>query len=480
MPKLPKLDRRRFLTALGVGSAGLLLPSLGRGPSRANAGDSVPTRVLFYVTPHGTVPVNWRMARMGENNEYSYDLAAVPEAEWSPLLRPLYRHRNKLLVLDGLSKATAAAEVYRVGAGISGDDANAHHVGQAHLLTCNWGMQRPGATVIGGARSLDNVIGDAVGVPGRWNNRVYGWNHQHPYSYVASGEPSPREQDPRNAFMDIMGIARPSAPEVPDRATQIDLARASVLDLAAGEYERVLPRLSGDDRQKLERHRQLVRDLELGLSGGGGVGAATCDPTFDATGNEMEDFNRIVALAFSCDLTRVVTYVTRNLWAEDFGAPPGVDVHQDIAHNSTPDADGYSPEREQQMTDYNMVYAEHFARLLDTLDSIPEAGETVLDHTAVVWMTEVGTGTHWLADHAHVFGGSACGFFPQGRYANFARTYREPNPWGDGGPMGPANNHLYVSLMNAMGMTDNSFGLTEIEDDTGARVDLTGPLLIPS
>ena len=58
-------------------------------------------------------------------------------------------------------------------------------------------------------------MGDAVGVPGRWNNRVYGWNHQHPYSYVAPGEPSPREQDPRNAFSDIMGVARPTPTEPP-------------------------------------------------------------------------------------------------------------------------------------------------------------------------------------------------------------------------------------------------------------------------
>jgi len=39
-----------------------------------------------------------------------------------------------------------------------GHDANEHHLGQAHLLTSTWSVQRSGATAIGGGRSLDQEI----------------------------------------------------------------------------------------------------------------------------------------------------------------------------------------------------------------------------------------------------------------------------------------------------------------------------------
>ncbi|MGF1466140.1 MAG: DUF1552 domain-containing protein [Sandaracinaceae bacterium] len=472
--KAPIIDRRRFLTALGLGGASLVLPSLGGRTARA--GDGVPTRVVFFITPHGAVPSGWQMQRMGEEQDYAYDLASVPESEWSPILRPLYRHRQRLLAINGLASTTSLAEVARVQQGI-GHDANAHHVCQAHLLTADFALQRPGSTAIGGTRTLDLVLGDEVGVPGRWTNRVYGYRHQHPYSYVASGEPAPRESDPGTAFQDIMGLARPTPVGEPSRDDRIDMARASVLDLAAAEYEALLPQLGAEDRAKLDRHRQLIRDLEVGLTAPSGPGPAICDPRFSETGTPTQQFFRLISLALSCDLTRVVTFVTDHLDAEDFGAPPGINIHQDIAHASTPDTSGYSPTAEQQMIDYNVVYAEQFAELLDALESVPENGETVLDHTAVVWLTELATGTHWQHRLPHVVAGSACGYFRTGQYVHFAQNQLTAQSWGGRWFHGPGHNRLYVNLLHAMGLTDrDSFGLREVDDIDGGRIDLTGPL----
>ena len=467
------LSRRRLLAVLGLSGTALALPSLGPR-SRARGADGAPVRVVFFITPHGTVPDQWRMRRMGSATDYSYDLGPVPEAEWSPILRPLYDYRDDLLVVDGLAKTTAYAEIKRIQRDGIGHDANEHHLAQAHLLTCDYSVQREGSTAIGGARTLDLAIGDAVAQPGQWANRIYGYRHQHPYSFVAANEPAPRVDDPRAAFDDILGIAGPSTGGELTREDLIDQARPSVLDFAADEYAQVLPRLGREDRDKLERHRQLIRDLEVSLDARGT--RAVCDPTFLDEGTGMEQFSRLTALTLACDLTRVVTFVSSHLDAAEFGADPSVNIHQDIAHNSTDDAGGYTPEAAASMTEYNVTYARKFRYLLDQLASVSELGETLLDHTVVVWMSELATGTHWLRSHPHVLAGSANGHFRTGRYVHFAENQLTPFSYGSPFQIGPAISHLYVSVMQAMGMTADSFGLPEVMDRDGNPISLRGPL----
>ena len=45
--------------------------------------------------------------------------------------------------------------------------------------------------------------------------------------------------------------------------------RQSVLDVVGGQYERVTPRLSIEDRRKLEQHLTAVRDIEMRLGNAG-------------------------------------------------------------------------------------------------------------------------------------------------------------------------------------------------------------------
>ncbi|MBX3247375.1 MAG: DUF1552 domain-containing protein [Myxococcales bacterium] len=482
---MPKLDRRRFLTALGLGAGSLYLPSvIGRG-SRAAAQAAPPTRIAFFITPHGMVPPTWQMRDPGSlATDHELDLRGLAESDFSRTFQPLHSLRDKLLILDNLTMATSIAESKRVRNG-NGHDGNEHHLGQAHLLTSTWSVQRSGSTAIGGGRSLDLTIGDAVGVPGRFANRIYGFRHQHPYSFAAANEPAPREESPSAAFRDLMGFlpsgpSEPSEPAPPTRAERLRAARGSVLDFAAGEFERTAPRLSREDRQKLERHRQLIRDLELSFGGPGGgsgpVGRA-CDPNVTLEGNALRQFARLTALAFSCDVTRVVTYVTGHLQNADFGAPSHLNMHQDIAHNSTSDAGGYSPTMAEHMTNYNRAYAAQFATFLQELDSVPEGDGTLLDHTVVVWCTELSTGTHWRDRMPRVLAGGAGGYFRTGRYVYYAPTNVSPFSWGRPTDVGPAESHLHVSLMHAMGMRDrDSFGLSQIEDHNGATISLRGPL----
>lgn len=463
------INRRQFLTALGLGAGSLYLPSIFRGKARAQSG--APTRVVFYITPHGSVPTRWNMRQAGrDNQEYDFSLLGLGESEFSQILQPLHRHRDKLLVVDGLCRATTLADEYdRVKTGSGG--VNRHYLGQSHLLTSDW-ASNSGGEASGGARSLDQVIGDAVAQPGRWKSRVYGFQQEIPYNYVAANEPAPRESDPRAAFNDIMGLVpEPSDESQPTRDDLIRDARASVLDMAAQEYERLAPRLGAEDREKLERHRAHVRDLELALDLTVGPG---CNPSFSDQGHVIDRFSRVAAMALACDLTRVMTIVAQNIPTGEFGAPGYLDMHQDIAHQSDPGQSGFD-----HMASYNRAYAEHFAYLLDQLNAVPEGDGTLLDHTAVVWLTELGAGNdgHDLHRVSNVVAGGANGYFRPGRYVHFPESTSVPGPFFRPDlPVGPGQTRLHLSLMHAMGMTNqDTFGLPEVNIG-GVRISLRSPL----
>ena len=450
------IDRRRFLGTLGLTAGSLMLPSLPGG--RAFAQQS-PKRLVIFITPHGTVPGRWQMRQPGrDNQEYDYSLSGLGESDFSDILRPLHRHRDKLLIVDGLARMVTYGEEHRVvGLGQPGD-INRHHIAQAHLLTSTYAYQGA-ATARGGGRSIDQEIGEAVGQPGRWNTRVYGFNHQHAYNYVGANQPAPREENAQTAFNEILGLApEPSEPGEPSREDLVENARASVLDMASQEFASMLPNLASADRQKLEQHRALVRDLELGLNLEPPIG---CDPTFSAQGHIIDQFSRITTLALACDLTRVVTLVAQNIPGSEFGIAPGLDIHQDIAHAS--DEVGGTTQGIEGMVNYNNRYAQHFAQLLDMLDSVQEDGGTLLDNSAVLWTSELSTGGHAVNRMPNVIAGGAGGYFRTGRYVHFPDSIDWQGPWGNTEVAGPPHERLYVNLMHAMGMTERrSFGLEEV------------------
>ncbi|MBN8613635.1 MAG: DUF1552 domain-containing protein [Deltaproteobacteria bacterium] len=493
-----RFDRRRFLQAMGLGGLALSSGSLSL-PNRARAGGFVaPTRVVFFITPHGTVWNHWKVPIAGAPDPRpdmaatvgaSRSLMDLPESEWPEILRPLQMHASKLQVVEGFGQLTTLLNERDAA---EGEDVNRHHIAQANLLTCAIAMQRPGATAFGNAISVDQHMGQATRGSRTWASRVYGQNHQHPYSFVAPGEAAPIVYDAGEAFADIMGAYVPPTTGGPTRADLLRVGRGSALDLVASEYDRIAPRLSGEDRRKLERHRDLVRDLERSFQGTGS--AAMCDPRLVpsacdadihacATGADrcranvaIDDFAQVIALALSCDLTRVVNFQAPNLPAHEFGLECDANVHQNYAHNSIEGSGGaaYTPEAEAGMVAYNRTYARHFARLLTELDSIPEGDGTLLDHTAVVWISELGTGTHEVIDLPVVIAGGQ-GVLGQGRYVRLPSDRRFEARWGSRPYVGASTNQLYATLMHFLGMPDDGFGLRSLALSPGGEtLSLTG------
>lgn len=472
------VSRRQLLRALGLGTVGSLAPRF----SAFAADEAPPKRVVFFVQPHGHVPRAWKLPFPGQpaGQVATRSLAPLSEAELSPVLRPLHRHREQLLLVEGLAHTSVLfdiAEIQRTGGG----DLNNHQVAVAGLLTGTRAAQTPGQRCTGGSRSLDQELALRTVGPGRFGSRVYGGDYVpnqtvSPFSFLGRAQAAPVVHTPQAAFEDLLGGWTPGGgrggPE-----QQLAARRASVLDLVAEEYAQVAKRLSAEGRRKLEQHAALVRDLEASV-GTPMPSPGQCRLELDATGHSSEQLLKLGALALACDLTRVVTFVAPVPETSEFGYPADAVVHATYAHASvegnTSCGQVYTPKAEQAMTDLGAWYAKQFGVLLDALARVPEGDGTLLDHTVVVWVPELGTPTHSHEDAFTLLAGGCHRFFKTGQAVRYPQTFT--NPLAMFPKLGPSRNQLWVSVLQAMGQSDSTFGLAEARGSDGSVISMRGPL----
>ena len=151
-------------------------------------------------------------------------------------------------------------------------------------------------------------------------------------------------------------------------------------------------RMSGEDKRKLEQHKELVYSLEQQVRG---LSRLSCSPGFDApqaTGGYEEDFQinvQMMASAFACDLTRVFSFNLGTLPTQNVIPGQVGDIHDDYAHEIY-----IRQAARDAMTQYTAVHAEHFASILRALASVPEGNGTMLDNTLCLWSVEVADGAH--------------------------------------------------------------------------------------
>jgi hypothetical protein len=481
-----RIDRRRFLKAVGLGALSTVAGRVAaRGPSSSTLPvvpltdpAAPPTRIVFYLTPHGHTPLGWNMPIPNGPTTAFAERSLLPLAptDFSPILQPLYPFRDRTLVVEGLSHTSALANIAQVMQ--TGGDLNNHSVGVANALTGTTALQVPGSPCTGGARSIDQELALRTIAPGRFGSRVYGFDYMPnstvaPFSFLGPGQATPYVSDPATAFADLMGYYTPNGGTPATRDALLASLRPSVLDEVAREYDLLAPQLDADGRQRLDDHRDLVRQLQASI---GTTSAAVCDPTYAATGTATAQLLQLIRMAFACDLTRVATFIAQVPQCPDLGYPADQTFHG-YAHESIQGATScgtmYSPIAAQAMVDLGVYYANNFVALLAALDGVAEGSGSLLDHTVCVWITELGTGTHLHHDNFTVIAGGT-NLFDTGRYVRYPRTFT--NPISGFAPIGPAHNRLHVTLLNAMGQPDTSFGMTSSMGSDGSTIPMTGAL----
>lgn len=469
-----KLDRRQILQALGLGAMSTVLSA----PRGARADEpAFPTRILFYVQPHGHIPSGFQMAMPGApTDRYAErDLRNVAREEFPTTLRPLHDFRDYILPIEGTCLTSVHHDIAEIRK--TGGDLNNHQVGVAGVLTGARALQRRGLYCTGGATSIDQVL--AARMTGtRFGSRCYGIDYipnsvVSPFSYLGAGQATPMVSDPKVAFDDLLGIK--SQVPVDPREARLRGLRPSVLDSVRREYEILAPKLGYEGKQKLDKHQALIRDLEKSIAAA--PQAAKCEAQFDGTGPLAKQFMRLARIAFSCDLTRVITFAAPVPETTELSYPADMTFHT-YGHASIQGATScgsiWSPIATQAMLDLDAWNAKHLAFLMQELASVPEGNGTLLDHTVIVWITELATPTHTLSNVWTMLAGGGNGFFKTGRYVRFPRDLISPL---EGDSMhGPAHNKLLVSLMQSMGQPDNEFGLAEGRTWQGNPISFRGPL----
>ncbi len=465
--KLPRFRPRGVPGRRAVlrGAGGLLLglpflESLTARPSRAQP-VGPPRRLIVMYSSNGTVLKNWTPSTTGPSYQVSPILAPLD----TPLLRP------KLSVLSGISMASA-----------QNTPGNGHAVGMTSMLTA-----RPFTEVVptefgdvgwGAGISIDQLIASKVADVGQLPSIELGVQTQKQYgnfySYMSYGEGGgstnavASDDDPRNAFQRL--FANVPDDEAAKAALQLAIdRRKSVLDFVQGDFASIQGRLGQDDQVRLDKHLQLLRELEERLAVG-----AVCpkpdEPTFtnaEILSNDMfpalaQSQMDLLAAAFACDITRVGTLQFSTAQAgtvfNNFVNAPWEqitdDYHHGLSHlsvgSSEPNPDPTQLMAQDALSSINVWFSTQLAYLANRLAQYEEEdGTSVLDNTAILWVSEISEGpTHRFDKMPYVLLGNMGGALSSGMHVDYAD--------------GRAHNDLFITLAQAMGASDvTTFGAPE-------------------
>lgn len=402
------LPRRLFLK--GLGGATLALPFLDASITKADT-ITVPKRFVVWYTPCGTGASSYPK---------SMDLAGTAYEALQPFA-------GDLIVTRGVAMKS-----------VSGQSTPPHPTGFGNMLTGDHVKLSGDDILSANNASIDMFIAERMGPTmikasqhGICNMRNMSWNK------ASSGAVSSvrAEQDPSAAFKRLFANL-PSAPQdgegdsgepAQDKAK---LRRSSILDAVRGSYKDLTCRVGGEDRKRLEAHLDYVRDMETLANGGmmgGVVVAASCtapdapgsmSPTSVAQGKNLGRAHaQVLASALACDITRVGTmqwYSHTAIYGGSYGWGEGSGSHHASSHLG-------------QTGPFDRMYASELANFLGLLkDARAEDGSSLLDHTVVLCISELGISgkDHQLADLPIILAGSAGGYLKTGQYIDLLGSNR--------------------------------------------------------
>jgi hypothetical protein len=430
-----RFSRRGVLRGAFGASIGLpWLASLGARRARAADAAAFPTRFVVMFSPNGTLPGAWTPT----GTETSFTL--------SPILQPLADHQADLVVVRGVDQRGEGGDGHQNGIGgmLTGQALNAGLFAGVGAAPAGWpngpSVDQRIAEVLGGATKLRSLeLGVQVGAADNWGRMIY----------RAANQPLPPEDDPAQIYANVFADLHAD----PVALAALRARRKSILDTVGAQYARLASELGGDDRARLDHHLTAVREIEARLTTPFASATAACHdpgPAPAAATSQNDAFPAIGALqidllvmALACDITRVASLQwsrsvsqTRFTWL----TPAISEAHHDLSHR--PDNDGIAAEKLMRI---NRWYATQLATLMTKLKAIPEGDGTLLDHTLILWCNELAIGNvHSRTDAPYVLGGRAGGRLTTGRFLSYA---------GD-----VPHNNLMVSILNAMGIPDQTFG----------------------
>jgi hypothetical protein len=422
------LSRRTLLR--GAGGVAIALPFLDAMIGRQARAAALPRRLFTFFNENGVVGGSW------------FPTGGEKDFKLNTIHKSLEPWRDNLILFDGLDQLARGGTAHMRGkcASLTGQPNNG---GRAAGISIDQAVANQIST---GTRVKS--VEASVAVNGNFRDGVF---HSGP------GQMIPPEDDPAKVFARLFSAGVPAAAGGVDKDTAsrdfaaLRARRKSVLDLALVEYQRVSGTLGGGDRQRLERHMTVIRQVEQGLEATGGAGAASLgckmpeQPVtmdFVATGKAHLD---LMIMAMACDITRVASIQWRSsdtsfTWAGVTGG------HHNLSHQQG------SAGADASLVKIMDWFSQQVAYILGRLRSFEEPGGTLLDSTLLFWVNELATGNHKLIRNPYLL---ATGKLPlgQGKTLQTGRFLKYPDHTPHTG--------LLTCIGQIMGLDIQNFGATE-------------------
>ena len=427
------LSRRRWLRGAGV-VVGLpwleSMPVWGQSNDSNHSAGEFPKRFGVMFMACGVHPEHWWAKGSGK------------EMELSRCLQPLDGLQSKLNVIDGLFNKNAT------GVGI--------HPGQTGNILSGAALKK-GAELRGGI-SVDQAIANAIGQDDIVPSLVLGCEqpttgyHETNFSMAYSSHiswqnatsPVPMEVYPSLAFDSLFE----------NRGSQ---RNKSILDRITEEASALQRQASANDKAKLEEYLTSIREVEKRIDRQRGPVAKAADAVeqkgksifaMERPDNGLpEDIREhmrlmcdIIALAFQSNKTRVASL----LLCRDISGLlyPFLQVrkpHHLASHDEL-------SEEWERVTTY---YCSQLAYLGKKLDAMPEGDGTVLDHSCLMFVNNMFSGSKHDSSKVPLLTlGGLTGTLNTGRVMNFVDRPESEKKLCS----------LYLSLMNRMGVAATQFG----------------------
>lgn len=438
------IRRRTLLGLLGISAATLSSRAFAKAPPKipqrflglwhANGWRVLPRDHPLYDDPQAAMELD-KLFFPAQKRAPSYELASV-DSPWPDAIAPLQRHQAKLTILDGIANpAMAWGEPHPYGA-----------------MTFFSGAEPLAGQMSSGGPSIDHhlsmqnrssLAGLHVGV-GQRVPRVR-------ISHAGAAQPNLSHSDPRAVYARVFApLIESDNDQAQAKLAELRRRRKSVLDQNAKELNALSKWLSARDKQRLQAHANAIRDAERRLDATASE-HETCkrpselpkiNPYLDAdTPAISQVMLDLLTAAFACDLTRTGTmfygYGTGSFVPTWLG---GLDPLHVMSH--WPHADP----RQSVYTATLGWISEQVATLLDRLDNIIQAdGQSLLDHSLLMWGSDVGSGQlHTTQDIPVILAGGANGKISTGRVHSFEQ--------------GTPVNRLHLTISAAFGASVQRFG----------------------
>jgi hypothetical protein len=413
------LPRRTVLRGMG---AALALPYLD-SMVPAFAAPKAAMRMQFVYVPNSVSQPYWRPKGEG------------PDFELSPILAPLAKVKDQIVVIEGLGNATVdgggGPHTRSSQAWLTGVPCKRTEGADVQLATTT---DQLAARVLGQETQLTSLelATEPNFTVGNCDNG-YSCVYANTFSWRTPTTPLPMENNPRAVFERLFGDGGTATARLADLKND-----RSILDSVRGDMTRLQKRIGPSDRVMMDAYFQSVREVEQRIQKIEQQQAASPIEFGEKPAGIPDTFDEI---------TRVIAYqLSREQTSRPYPFIGVPEAHHDVSHHQN------NPEKLAKHAKINTYHMSLFAQYLEKLKATPDGDGTLLDHSLMLYGTGLGDGDlHSALDLPVLLVGGGCGTLQGNRHLKY--------------PVDSHMTNLLLNLLRKVGAPQEQMG-----DSTGELV----------